>query len=205
MQQNSKGGGQRIKMINDLRNSRIRPSRIFHKIFGTSSVYLKFNLISLLTLAITSILLSSCASQHIEQPEVVRPYEKVYNASFEKVWRAAQIVISRYPIKVNDMDFGVLETATLHGVDAWKPPHVRALPDGLRYHLKLRVLKGNLPKNEATKVIVFKQIEMVKDFFSAAERKDTDGLEESVILYRIYREVAVQHLLEKMTKKNPAN
>lgn len=127
------------------------------------------------------------------------PQELVFREPFENVWRAGQLAVARYPIKVNDMDSGVLETDNIKGDLAWSPPHLRRPPSGgRRYKLNIRILKGKIGDNApGTKVLVSKRIDIQRDFFSPSESKPSDGLEEISILYRMRREIEVEKFLKK--------
>jgi hypothetical protein len=127
------------------------------------------------------------------------PQELVFREPFENVWRAGQLAVARYPIKVNDMDSGVLETDNIKGDLAWNSPHLKRPPaGGRRYKLNIRILKGKVGGNApGTKVIVSKRIDIQRDFFSPSESKPSDGLEEISILYRMQRELEVEKFLKK--------
>ncbi|RME15424.1 MAG: hypothetical protein D6797_06600 [Bdellovibrio sp.] len=124
---------------------------------------------------------------------------EVYKASFEDVWRAVQVVMSDYPLKVNNIDSGILETEILRKEDIWNPPIER--PSSYRYKISVQVLKGHVGKAVATRVKIQKRILLKKDFFSSGRWLSGDGLEERALLYRIGREIKVHKLLEKANAK----
>ena len=126
------------------------------------------------------------------------PRELVFREPFESVWRAVQYALVKYPIKLADMDAGVLETDYVKGDAAWQSPHVRKPPSGGRkYKLNVRVLKGRVGESQAaTKVIISKRIEIQRDFFSPIESRPSDGLEEISVLYRVRRELEIEKLVK---------
>lgn len=142
-----------------------------------------------------------------EKKKSLAPVEQIYRADFEKVWRAAQIALANYPIQVNNMDTGVLETQFLSGADKWKPPFaVENNYNGNRYKIVLRVVRGhwtkqNKKRRAITKVSIQKIIEKQKDYFADAQRMPSDGLEEESILYRIGRELLIDRALEKAAQE----
>ena len=127
--------------------------------------------------------------------------EKVFAVPFDQVWRAAQIALTHYPIRVNDMDKGILKTDKIHSYKGWKPPHKpRRKSGGLSYAIQLRIVKGRYQKKEVTKVVVSKKYNLKKSFFSEEKNEYGDGLEEKTILYRIQRELQIERAIEKFSQ-----
>ena len=149
--------------------------------------------------------LSGCAlfRENSGPPESFAPREQTYYANFDQVWRAAQLSLQNYPLRVNNMDLGVIETEAVKGTRVWSPPHK---PDtnqaGLSYSLGVRLIKGRSEGREAVKVTILKESEQTHDFFSEPHRIPSDGLEEKSILYRIGRELQIEKALEAAHKKN---
>lgn len=125
-------------------------------------------------------------------------FERVYPAEYEKVWRALQLAVQKYPIRINDIDRGILETDLIKGDKLYSPPH---LPPqnfaGKQYQLLFRVLKGRIEKRPAIKVVILKKAERKRDFFSENEPLQSDGIEENVLLYRIGREIEIERAISK--------
>ena len=148
--------------------------------------------------------LSACAlfSDRPGPPKYYGPREQVYFASFEEVWRAANLVLQPYPLRISNMDQGALETDTIHGYKVWGPPYKSDIANsGESYHLTIHVVKGNLERRVATKVTVLKDGEVQVDFFSEPRAIPSDGLEEKTLLYRIGREIQVERALAKVQKQ----
>lgn len=141
-----------------------------------------------------------CASSPEAQLKI-GPKEKVYHQEFDQVWRATQIALAQYPIRINNMDRGLLETEVIKGYDVWTPPYNPDLKTGgLRYKLIVRVIKGNLKGKPAIKVSIFKNMSIQKDFFSKEKDLPSDGLEEISLLYRIQRELKLENALIRLSK-----
>ncbi len=152
-----------------------------------------------------SLLLSACAllpAKH--KSEVTGPVEQVFHASYEEVWRASQLALQNYPMRVNNMDLGLLETDVIRGFSStWTPPHQTQNPSGgLAYKIVVKVVKGSLQQKAAQQVSVFKDVSLQKDFFSDTQKKASDGLEEQSILYRITREIQIDRAIQKSAKKS---
>ncbi len=160
-------------------------------------------LISKFGIIATLLILSGCATRY-EEPERIEipnpgPKVQAYSSPYLDVWRAALITVGKYSLKSYDEDSGTIETDFIKGEEAWNPPHKKKyIRGGYRYKINVRVIKG--PGKNSAKVIILKQPEIQKDFFSGSEKITTDGLEEAAILYRIERELALGKALSKIKR-----
>lgn len=130
----------------------------------------------------------------------IGPREEVIYAQFEEVWRAANLVLQAYPLRVSNMDEGVLETDDIKGYRAWGPPFPQRKPAGQVYRISIRVIRGTSEGLSATKVIILKDIKIQRDFFSNMQQIPSDGLEEKGLLYRIKREIQIERALTQAQK-----
>ncbi|MGE0763725.1 MAG: hypothetical protein AB7N80_10645 [Bdellovibrionales bacterium] len=133
------------------------------------------------------------------------PQEKVFHGSFDDVWRAMQLALqgpTSYPLRINNMDTGVIETEQVKGSMVWSPPNVeQPSGGGYSYRLIMRVIKGAVSGRQAYKVTVQKVSQIQRDFFAEPEPISSDGLEEKVILYRVDREMQIDRALRRLNKK----
>lgn len=140
----------------------------------------------------------------LDKPESRSPLKKVtkqkiFYAPYEQVWRSAQAVL-RYPISIQNEETGIIETDYVRGVDGWLPPEQTKPPSsGLRYKLILTFAKGKVDGRESTRLTIDKKVEVLRDFFSEAQPLESDGLEESVLFYRIERELIIYETLKKVS------
>ena len=150
-----------------------------------------------------SILASGCAlfADNREPPTFFGPREQVYFASFNQVWRATQLALQKYPIRVNNLDLGILETDAIKGNKVWAPPHRKRTSGGLSSWLSVRVVRGFSDGHPSVRVTLIKKLEKKKDFFSNTKKLPSDGLEEKSIFYRIRRELLIDRALERAQKK----
>ncbi len=151
------------------------------------------------------LILSGCALfvDNREPPKSFGPREQVFYSNFDQVWRAAQISLNRYPIRINNLDLGIIETDTVKGYKAWLPPTNQKTSGGLSYRLSIRVVKGGVEGRPAIRVSISKDLEFQKDFFAESQKLPSDGLEEQSILYRMGRELQIDQALKKaQDKKN---
>ncbi len=148
--------------------------------------------------------LSGCAlfRDNSGPPESFVVRDQMYYGSFDQVWRATQLALQNYPMKVNNMDLGVIETEAVKGYKVWSPPFKPEVSSGgMAYSLNVRLVKGRSQNREVVKVTILKETQIQKDFFSDPERMPSDGLEEKSILYRIGRELQIEKALEKAQEK----
>ncbi|MCB0392130.1 MAG: hypothetical protein KDD58_12625 [Bdellovibrionales bacterium] len=164
-------------------------------------VSLTFRAVLLISKILFFIFLSGCASQG-RSYDGFSPISRVYNDDFENVWRAAQLALQKYPMRVNNIDKGLLETDWVKGYEIWVPPvKPKVKAAGARYKIILRAIKGKSQGESAIKVSLQKKIEKKRDFFAEVETPPSDGLEESAILYRIGREIQIDHALQMAQEK----
>lgn len=130
------------------------------------------------------------------------PREQIFYANFEEVWRSVNLVLQPYPLRVSNMDQGMLETDEIRGFRVYAPPYKsEAAASGETYRMTIRVIKGALSSRAATKVTVVKDSQLRTDFFSDPKSMPSDGLEEKSLLYRIGREIQIERALAKAQKK----
>jgi hypothetical protein len=159
---------------------------------------------SKLLLVLITFQVSACAlfEERNAPPMYYGPREQVFYASFEEVWRAVNLVLQPYPLRISNMDQGLLETDIIRGYKVWAPPYKNDVAStGESYHLVVHVIKGALEKRAATKVTIVKDTEVQVDFFSDPKNIPSDGLEEKTILYRLGREIQIERALAKVQKK----
>lgn len=132
------------------------------------------------------------------QDQLNRPFQQEYIASYEAVWRAAQISV-RYPISLNNMDTGQLETDWIRALEGFVPPDQKKAPSsGMRYKIVLTLVRGKKLGRPSVRVTLRKIVERQRDFFAEPESIMTDGLEEKVVLYRMERELIIQEALKRI-------
>jgi hypothetical protein len=133
------------------------------------------------------------------------PGQRVFSNTYDEVWRATAIAMSRYPLSTNNMNIGSIETEEIKGSEIWRPPYLeRPLSNGLRYKLFAKVTKGRQTKKKhLVRVTILKDTKLYRDFFSEPEAKTSDGVEEMVILYRIQRELEIDELKKNSAPTSP--
>lgn len=127
-------------------------------------------------------------------------HDKVFYQSYDRVWRAAQLAL-KYPIAVNNMDHGTLETEFVKNEDGFFLPGVEVQPSaGLRSKIVINMVRGKTESRDSVRVVVQKIVQKQRDFFSEPETLKSDGFEEMVLFYRIERELIIDEALKKAAK-----
>lgn len=153
-------------------------------------------------------LLSAGACVHSEAPVTraekeieSRTHQRIYFSSFESLWRAAQLAL-RYPISVNNMDEGIIETDWISGGDGFFPAHITPRNINYRYRLRLLFAKGKTQGRSSIRVTIVKDLEIPKGFFTDSKPLESDGIEEVILFYRIERELTIDEAIKKESKKS---
>jgi hypothetical protein len=148
-----------------------------------------------LPLIFLQLTLLSCVSAPVP---VEKNYERKFRASFDEVWRACQQAIISYPLKVNNMEQGAIQTTMLRSHTYFRPPHIaKKHASGYRYTLHFNLIKNS---DKETTLSIHKKLLVYRDFISKPEDLISDGLEESILLYRIQREIEIDRQILKVTK-----
>jgi hypothetical protein len=153
--------------------------------------------------------IGGCALFDKDDKEVVvnlpkPPYQRIYDAEFERVWRAVQVTLANYPIAINNMDAGILETEYVRSDKGWLSPEAPPIPPGGRkYKINIQVARGMSEDSnrQVIRVRVTKELVTQRDYFSDTSPLESDGLEEQSLLYRIERELEVDKGLDKAYKR----
>ena len=125
--------------------------------------------------------------------------QKVFTEKIEDLWQIVEVVMSDYPVKLNDMDKRIFETSFTSGKKMWKEPQPEKSYIGYSTKIIIRLLKSK--KREAYKMIIKKVIRQKPNFFDDYKYIDSDGIEEKVILYRVNREFKIKKLQDKAMEK----
>lgn len=137
------------------------------------------------------------ANKYEVDADAVENEERVLEDTFLKVWRAAQLAMAEYPIRINSQDSGTLETEYIKSDQGFRIPgqERRGTPMGRKYRILVKVFPAE--HAHKTRIVIRKVVELQKDFFSGAEKAASDGLEELAIMYRVERELLIEQAAEK--------
>jgi hypothetical protein len=142
-------------------------------------------------------LAAGCAGVSIAEPPVKEPLSQLYRADFDQIWRNIQLAMRRYPVRVNNIDAGILETDYIKADKLFSMPSETPPRPGVRYKIIVRGIKGSVEGKPAVEVKLQKIVEMQENFFEGFRTVPSDGLEEQTILYRIGRYLEIDQMLGK--------
>jgi len=129
-----------------------------------------------------------------------RTHQRVFFAPFESVWRAAQLSL-KYPIAVNNIDEGIIETEWIDVADGFEPAHKKPDITPLEFRIQMLFVRGKSQGKPSVRVTILKHMRTQKSFFNNSREFETDGLEEAVIFYRIEREIIIEDAIKREAKR----
>lgn len=144
-----------------------------------------YELIKISPFILSSLLSLSCVhtKQYINSQSFVAPREPV--------WEVLVEVFKSYPLKNIDEKTGYIETEELKTNRFWKAPHQKH-KDFSGYSSVITVRLSY--KKPISRVFIDKKVYKQKGFISSKKRIPSDSLEETVLLYRIARELRLRSL-----------
>ena len=147
-----------------------------------------FVLLFFATLA-AAISIAACTEPDpLRDPAVTEPENHVFYDEYDSVWRAIQLAVRKYPVRLNNIESGILETDYIKGDKIFVDPSEGGPPpSAARYKINIRAIKGKDEGKGAVKVVITKVTEIQPDFFTGFKEIPTDGLEERTIMYRVGR------------------
>ncbi len=128
------------------------------------------------------------------QDKIVNKKNYVFNYPYKKVWAAAQIVLGSYPLETNDLEAGLMVTASLKSGEFWQAPFESQISDNYSQTLSFQFSKPNAQNTQLqiTKKAIFKT-----DFFGSEKEVMTQPWEELRLVYKIKREIEIKNILER--------
>src|SRR5271155_4038528 len=89
----------------------------------------------------------------IEDPPITEPETRVYYDGYDEVWRAVQLALKKYPVHLNNIESGLLETDYIKGDKLFSEPVEDKTKTGMRYRLTVRAVKGKVNDRSAIKIV----------------------------------------------------
>ena len=128
-----------------------------------------------------------------------KSYAKAFQVSYDKVWKSTLIAVTKYPLEKNDKASGEISTSSLESGEVFQnyqqAPKINEFYT-LHISLEKRMLKGK----GVTLVTIEKKPLIKGDFMRKDRSLESDGVEESVLLYRIKREISIDRVIGKLFK-----
>lgn len=130
----------------------------------------------------------------------LRTHQRIYFSSFESVWRASQLSL-KYPIAINNMDEGIIETEWIDAFDGFMPIHSKPRQMAYKYQLRFLLIKGRTEGRPSVRVTIIKNIQTPDSFFQDGRKIESDGLEETILFYRINREITIDQAIKAESRR----
>jgi hypothetical protein len=151
-------------------------------------------------LSLLGLLFVGCVEKELAlDPPVTDAPSKVFYANYDEVWRSVQLALRKYPVHLNNIESGLLETDYIKGDKLFAEPVEDKTKFGMRYKLTIRAVKGKINDKSAIKIICTKVPEIQRDFFTGYQPISSNGLEENLVLYRIGRYLEMDYMLSKIS------
>ncbi len=130
---------------------------------------------------------------------------RLFLTDFSTAWTAALEAVSggKDVVRVNNRESGIIETTWIDNSDSRQFLDVFSDEDFFlraRYRLQIQVREGKKNDQQAVMVRVLRFQQKETTFLGGFQDSQTDGLEESVLLYRVGRLIAIQQYNEDMEK-----
>lgn len=131
---------------------------------------------------------------------------RIFLTDFSTAWTASLEAVSagRDVIRINNREAGTIETNWINNTESRYFLDVFSNEDfflQMRYKLQVQVREGKKNDKQAVMVRVLKQQQRQSTFLGGWQDVESDGLEESVYLYRIGRLIAIQQFSEDQQER----
>lgn len=146
-------------------------------------------------LVVAGVLLSGCSGLPFVRQN--KAPSRIFKTDFATAWTATMEAVSggRDIIKNHNRETGVIETAWIDNSESRQFLDVFSDEDfflRMRFRLQVHVREGKKNGQQAVMIRVIKQQQRESTFLGGFQEWESDGLEESVYLYRIGRMIAMQ-------------
>jgi hypothetical protein len=159
----------------------------------------------LLVILTTLSLFSSCASYEkfkLITEELEIP-SKIYAADYNQSWQAVIQVMKRYDISYQNQESGKIKTRWMDNTLQVNFTDSFGSSDAIKaaeFKLLINVAEGYSYGRKVTKITIFKRQRVEHDFLQGWKEKQTDGIQEKTLLYRIDKLIEIDGKLKKLDK-----
>lgn len=126
-----------------------------------------------------------------------KAYSKAFLADFDSVWKGVLISLTKYPLDKNNQEAGEIVTSVIKTGRAFAPYNAEINPREF-YQLFISVHKRLYKGRKITQVKIEKKAFLKGDFIFKEKELVSDGVEESIVLYRTAREVQIDKTVDKL-------
>lgn len=151
------------------------------------------------------LLFSSCASyeKFKKITEELEIPSEVYPADYNQSWQAVIQVMKRYDISYQNQESGKIKTRWMDNTLQVNFTDSFGSSDAIKaaeFKLQINVAEGYSYGRKMTKVTIFKRQRVEHDFLQGWKEKQTDGIQEKTLLYRIGRLIEIDSKLKEIDK-----
>lgn len=157
-------------------------------------------------IALLSLMLGALGCANLPFVPINRAPSRIFLTDYSTAWTAALEAVSagRDVIRVNNRETGTIETNWINNTESRNFLDVFSNEDfflQMRFKLQVQVREGKKNDQQAVMVRILKQQQRQSTFLGGWQEIESDGLEESVYLYRIGRMIAIQQYSEDEQEK----
>ncbi len=125
-----------------------------------------------------------------------KTYSQTFLSDYNSVWKGLLISLSKYPLDKNDQESGEIVTSLIKPGVAFTP--LNRIPNSKEaYQLFIQIQKKELNNKNTILVNVEKKAFIKGDFINKTQDLKSDGVEESIVLYRTTREIKIDKAIQK--------
>ena len=156
-------------------------------------------------LLLITLLFSSCSSYEkfkMITEELEIPSE-IYAADYNQTWQAVIQVMKRFDISYQNQESGKIKTRWMDNTLQVNFTDSFGSSDAVKaaeFKLMVNVAEGYSYGRKVTKVTIFKRQRVEHDFLQGWKEKQTDGIQEKTLLYRIGRLIENDNKLKEIDK-----
>ncbi len=154
---------------------------------------------------LVALLFSSCSSYEkfkmiTEELEIP---SQIYGADYNQTWQAVIQVMKRFDISYQNQESGKIKTRWMDNTLQVNFTDSFGSSDAVKaaeFKLMVNVAEGYSYGRKVTKVTIFKRQRVEHDFLQGWKEKQTDGIQEKTLLYRIGRLIENDNKLKEIDK-----
>lgn len=154
---------------------------------------------------LVTLLISSCSSYEkfkmiTEELEIP---SQIYGADYNQTWQAVIQVMKRFDISYQNQESGKIKTRWMDNTLQVNFTDSFGSSDAVKaaeFKLMVNVAEGYSYGRKVTKVTIFKRQRIEHDFLQGWKEKQTDGIQEKTLLYRIGRLIENDNKLKEIDK-----
>lgn len=156
-------------------------------------------------LLLSLFLIGSCSSyeKFKKITEELEIPSQIYTADYNQTWQAVIQVMKRFDISYQNQESGKIKTRWMDNTLQVNFTDSFGSADAVKaaeFKLMVNVAEGYSYGRKVTKVTIFKRQRVENDFLQGWKEKQTDGIQEKTLLYRVGRLIENDNKLKAIDK-----